>query len=119
MRIAAGCMIVLTLAASPTLAGEAFVPQLTHQIAATEAAAASDLNAASASTLAAPLPPSATQSLASFAPTTTGNASYVAQSGTDNFATVAQTGGSGSNMSAVIQHGIGNQAIVTQRQGGH
>jgi Curlin associated repeat len=117
MRIATGCMMFLSLAASPAFASEAFVAQVTHSIAATEATAASDVNAATASTLAAPLQPGAVPSVASFAPATVSNASYVMQSGTDNVATVAQT--AGSNLSAVIQHGLGNQATVTQRQGGH
>jgi hypothetical protein len=113
MRMAAGYMMFLMLAANQAFASEAFVTQVAHEVVGTGATAAS--------TLAAPLPPGAVQSLASFAPPVAGsNASYVAQSGTNNLATVAQTGGSGgSNMSAVVQHGTGNQAIITQRQSGH
>lgn len=110
MRIAAGCMMFLIFAANAASASEAFVTQVAHEVAATEATAASYL-------LAAPLPPSAVQSLASFAPATVSNASFVIQTGANNLATVAQTGGS--NLSAVVQHGSGNQTIVTQRQGGH
>jgi hypothetical protein len=116
MRIAAGCMTFLMFAANAASASEAFVTQLTHEVAATEATAASYLNAASASTLAAPLQPGAIQSLASFALATVGNASYVMQTGASNLATVVQT--AGGNLSAVVQHGSGNQVIVTQRQGG-
>jgi hypothetical protein len=119
MRIATGFMMFLALAANPACASEAFVSQVTHEVAATEATAASYLSAVSASILAAPLQPSAAQSLASFAPATAGNASYVMQSGVGNLATVTQTGGGAGNMSAVVQHGSGNQAIVTQRPGGH
>ena len=56
MRIAAGCTMFLMLAANAAYASEAFVTQVAHEVAATEATAASYLNAASASTLAAPLP---------------------------------------------------------------
>ncbi len=50
MRIATGFMMFLALAANPACASEAFVSQVTHEVAATEATAASYLSAASAST---------------------------------------------------------------------
>ena len=54
MRIAAGCMMFLMLAANAASASEAFVTQVAHDVAAAKATAASYPNAASASALAAP-----------------------------------------------------------------
>lgn len=78
-------MTFLMFAANAASASEAFVTQLAHEVAATEATAVFFLNAASASTLAALLAPAIGKH----------------------------------NLSAVVQHGAGNQAIVTQHQGGH
>lgn len=121
MRTIIASTTILLLAVSSASAGEAFISQMPgHGAMAVDPTAASNAAAQMASTLASPLQLSALKSLAQSVQgqgPAIGNMSYVAQTGTNNFAAVAQA--SGNNFSAVIQHGSANQAIVTQRQGGH
>lgn len=104
---------VLAAANTPSVAGEAFVPQIggarqtagslkwpTAPGSAAKIAAPIKVNAFAAATPNT-LPPNA-------------NVSSVTQVGTNNFAMVAQTGGN--NFSAIVQQGSGNQAIVNQRR---
>jgi hypothetical protein len=113
MRIVAGCMTFLILAAGPASAGEAFVTQLAGKGRAAETTVASYTNAVSASMLASPLQLGALKPYAQNAPATPANVSSVTQDGMNNLAVVSQT--AGSNLSSIVQHGVGNQAIVTQR----
>jgi len=117
MRTATASVILLTIAAHPACASEAFIVQVTGRAVAAEAAASAKttvsaamlalpvkLTAANAFNL--PHPPAATSGT---------NTSLVSQTGTNNFNFAAVTPTGGGNASAIVQRGSGNQAIVTQR----
>jgi len=116
MRLVTGAVTwltitLLTAAACPALANEAFIAQLTNKAATTEQSSAiSAKTMLSAAMLALPLQPKALVANAANAAT---NTSAVTQIGTNNIAAVSQTGGG--NASSIMQHGSGNQAMVTQR----
>lgn len=105
---------LLTAAASPGSANEAFIAQLTSKANVTEQSSVhSAKTMLSAAMLAFPVQPKAINSpVASASPAST-NTSSVIQVGTNNVATVSQTGSG--NASTIMQHGSGNQATVTQR----
>jgi hypothetical protein len=115
MRIVTASIVLLTLAADPASANEAFVTQVTNKAVATEQAAVASAKSALASALLAlPLKPgTAGQPVQTAAAVPGTNTSSVTQFGTNNFAVVSQTGSG--NASSVMQHGSGNQAIVMQR----
>ena len=105
---------LLTLAACPASANEAFIAQLTNKAAATEQSSANSAKTMlSAALLALPVQPKTVNSPAANASTVATNTSSVMQIGSNNVAAVSQTGGG--NASSVVQHGSGNQAMVTQR----
>jgi curlin associated repeat protein len=111
MRLVTGAVTVLTMAACPALANEAFIAQLTNKAAMTEQSPANSAKTMlSAAMLALPLQPKAVNSPVANAAT---NTSSVTQIGANNVAAVSQTGSG--NASSVVQHGNGNQAMVTQR----
>ena len=103
---------LLTAAACPALANEAFIVQLTNKVASTEQSSTNSTKTMlSAAMLALPLQPKAINSPVANAAT---NTSAVVQIGTNNIVAVSQTGSG--NASSVVQHGNGNQATVTQRR---
>lgn len=113
-RLIFAVMVLAIPTATPSLAGEAFVSQISgtkHVVSDVTASVAEAVNSAK---IASPL------QLASGTPTgqmhgpAGFNYSSVVQFGTNNLAAVAQRGGN--NFSAVFQHGTGNQAIVSQRR---
>ena len=105
---------LLTAAACPALANEAFIVQLTNKVASTEQSSTNSTKTMlSAAMLALPLQPKAINSPVANAANATANTSAVTQIGTNNVAAVSQTGGG--NASSIMQHGSGNQAMVTQR----
>lgn len=114
MGFSTGCMALVFLTASPTLAAsaEAYIAQSGQARALIESSKAMVASAISTATLAVPVKlESRTADTRSVSPTA--NMSYVAQTGTNNSAIVAQTGGA--NFSSVVQNGTGNQAVVSQR----
>jgi hypothetical protein len=114
MRLVTGAVTVLTMAACPALANEAFIAQLTSKATAAEQSAANSAKTMlSAAMLALPVQPKAVNSPAANATTAATNTSSVIQVGANNVAAVSQTGGG--NASSIMQHGNGNQATVTQR----
>ena len=114
MRLVTGAVTVLTMAACPALANEAFIAQLTTRATAAEQSAANSAKTMlSAAMLALPVQPKAVNSPVVNATPAAANASSVIQVGANNVATVSQTGGG--NASSIMQHGNGNQATVTQR----
>jgi hypothetical protein len=119
MRLVTGAVTLLTItlltaAACPALANEAFIAQLTNKAATTEQSSANSAKTMlSAAMLALPLRPKAVNSPAANAANAATNTSAVTQIGANNVAAVSQTGGG--NASSIIQHGSGNQAMVTQR----
>jgi Curlin associated repeat len=116
MRLVTGAVTLLTItllttAACPALASEAFIAQLTNKAAASEQSSTNSAKTMlSAAILALPLQPKAIGLPVANAAT---NTSAVVQIGTNNIAAVSQTGSG--NASSVVQHGNGNQATVTQR----
>lgn len=115
MRRLIFAVIVLAIpTVNSSLAGEAFVSQISgtkHMVSDITASVAEAVNSAK---IASPL------QLASGAPTgqmhgpAGFNYSSVVQVGTNNLAAIAQKGGN--NFSTVFQHGTGNQALVSQRR---
>lgn len=102
---------ILTVANSPSLAGEVFIPQIGGKQTGGFKSATQNFSAAK---IAAPIKVDA---FASVTPNTlppNANVSSVTQVGNNNFAMVAQTGGN--NLSAVVQQGSGNQAVVSQKR---
>ncbi|NOJ43679.1 curlin repeat-containing protein [Bradyrhizobium australiense] len=104
---------LLTAANTPSLAGEAFVPQIggARQLAGNFKWPKEPVSAAK---IAAPVKVNAVAAAATTTSPPNANVSSVTQVGTNNFAMVAQTGGN--NFSAIVQQGVGNQAIVNQRR---
>ena len=116
VTLAVTCLTItlLTAAACPVSANEAFIAQLTTKATATESSAANSAKTMlSAAMLALPLQPKAVNFPVMNAANAATNTSSVIQIGTNNVATVSQIGGG--NVSAVVQRGNGNQATVTQR----
>ena len=116
VTLAVTCLTItlLTVAACPVSANEAFIAQLTTKATATEQSAANSIKTMlSAAMLALPVQPKAVNSPAANATPAAANTSSVIQVGTNNVAAVSQTGGG--NASSIMQHGNGNQATVTQR----
>ena len=110
MRLVTGAVTVLTMAACPALANEAFIAQLTSNAVAIEQSSANSTKTMlSAAMLALPVQPKAVNSPVANAT----NTSSVTQIGANNIAVVSQTGSG--NASSVMQHGNGNQATVMQR----
>ncbi len=112
MRIVTGTVFVLMMAAQPASANEAFIVQVANKAVASEPAAiASAKSALTSAMLALPVKPGGFGLPAETPAAVPGtNASLVVQSGVNNFAAVSQTGGA----STILQHGNGNQAVVTQ-----
>jgi hypothetical protein len=115
MRIVAGSVVLLMMAAHPASGSEAFITQVTSKAVATEQAAIASAKSALASALLAlPVKPGIANASVQTAAAVPGtNTSSITQIGTNNFAAVSQTGSG--NASSVVQHGSGNQAIVMQR----
>src|ERR1700684_4450189 len=114
MRLVTGAVTVLTMAACPALANEAFIAQLTNKAAMTEQSSANSAKTMlSAAMLALPLQPKAINSPVANAANAAAHTSAVTQISSNNVAAVSQTGGG--NASSIMQHGSGNQAMVTQR----
>jgi hypothetical protein len=114
MRLVTGAVTVLTMAASPVSANEAFIAQLTTKATAAEQSSANSMKTMlSEAMLALPLQPKAVNSPVANATTAATNTSSVMQVGANNVAAVSHTGGG--NASSIMQHGNGNQATVTQR----
>ena len=115
MRIVAGSVFLLMIAARPASADEAFVTQVTNKaVAAEQTGIASAKSAYASAMLVLPVKPGALNSFVQPPAAVPGtNISGVVQSGTNNFVAVTQTGSG--NASSIVQRGSGNQAIVTQR----
>jgi len=105
---------LLTVAACPVSANEAFIAQLTSNAAATEQSSANSAKTMrSAAMLALPLQPKTINSPVANAANAATNTSSMIQIGTNNVVAVSQTGAG--NASTLMQHRSGNQAVVTQR----
>ena len=117
MRFLTGCMVIVLLTTSTTLAAgaEAYISQSGQARALLDTSKAMMTSAMSTATLAVPVKlESRTVDTRLVSPAA--NMSNVVQTGTNNSAIIAQTGGA--NVSSVLQNGTGNQAVVSQRAAG-